>query len=117
MNKKEFESYLRQVLAELPIEKQEEILLKMKNKWIPDFINKRFKNYSYRSKCRRYFLKSKYIKVEKKNIKTLKTFIDGGYGDDDKWEDMEFLCTYMVCPVCGNQEEVDSKYIRTVSRR
>ena len=50
----------------------------------------------------------------KKEIRSTQTFRDSGYGDDDRYGDVEYMITYSTCPICGKVEEIKKVYLRTI---
>lgn len=112
MNKKEFEKYINSKLRNMSIEKQEELLRKIKDKWIPELLERKLKNYTKCNKCGKYSLTRKFKTITNTETRIETTYVDAGYGDDDRQGEIEYLVYYSVCPVCGNKKEERKNYIR-----
>ena len=115
MNKKTFEKFINDSLKDIPLEKFEQELLKMKNDWIPQILEKKKKNHIKCSSCGKYS-KIKDFKTEEKievNVET--TFTDAGYGDDDMLGEVERIYVYRICPIC-QKKEVQSKHFLRIIR-
>lgn len=121
MNKRDFEKQMNSKFSSMPLDKVEkEIqkmqseLTKMKNVWLPEFLQKKLKGHVKCQKCGKYS-KEKDFKIEtevKVNVET--TYTDCGYGDDDKFGEVERLWVYQICPVCKNKQVKSKNYIRTI---
>lgn len=110
MTKKDFETFLRGNLKKLPLEEQEALLEKIRDKWMPDItskLDKRIeKSYIKCLQCGRYSL-TKSFKIEKKEEKRygIQVYVDRGYGDGDEVADVTYMVTYYTCPICGGLTE------------
>lgn len=121
MTKRKFENFIEENLKNLPLEKQEELLDKISNKWIPDiedkFHKKIEKGYKKCSKCNKYFLKTKYTKTwETETYKDELVYSDAGYGDDDEYADVTYNIEYLICPSCGAKNENKKMYLHMKNR-
>lgn len=126
MNKKDFNKYIENNLNGLPLEKQIKILRKIQENYLPTLIHSKQRklgvwipqeekeNYMFCEKCKKYILKKKCKREYIKEIRTEMTYIDAGYGDDDKMGDVEYGVIYVTCPVCGNKQEEKKYYIKKV---
>lgn len=117
MNFKEFEKILSPHLTVLCLEKQIELLTKIQKVWIPKLINKKLKNYTICSKCKKYSLTKNFKSIDEVETFTETTYTDAGYGDDDKIGEVTYLITYAICPKCGNKKEVKKMYMYTQNER
>lgn len=126
MNKNNFKKVLNSEIANLSLNRQIELLEKIKDVWIPEMIQARKKKegtwvepdkkdqYFFCKSCQRYTLKTKCKTVFEKEVRTQSTYRDAGYGDGDLEGDVEYLVEYGVCPKCGHKQEIKSHYVRTI---
>lgn len=126
MNKKEFTSYIEDVLEGKTLEQQIKVLQKMQLEYLPSLIHSRQKklgvwvpdeqkgNYMFCEKCNKYSLISKCNTEMIKEIRTETTYVDAGYGDCDMEGDVEYFVTYITCPRCAHKQEKTKLYMRTV---
>lgn len=126
MNKKDFATYISSRLEGLSLEKQIEELEKVQNVYLPEQILKRKKqfgtwvppekadDYVFCKQCKKYYLKKEGEQKDVQEVRTETTFIDCGYGDDDKLGEVEYLITYGICPRCGGKQEIKKWYLRTI---
>lgn len=117
---KDFLNFLNKLkinLSHIPIETQEVIINKLCKEWLPDYLKDIKKGYIYCNNCKKYFKKEEFKEITKveKNIET--TYSDAGYGDDDKYGEVEYLVYYQVCPNCKHETPVGKMYIRTLWER
>lgn len=101
-------------IKDLPLEKQELTLDKMRNEWIPSILKAIVKGHKKCKKCGKYSHDEEYIKTSKTEVRNEYTCIDGGYGEDDVREDVEYLLRYAECPKCHYKEQLNRLYIRTI---
>lgn len=121
MTKKDFDSFIKESLKDLPLEEQEEILKKIQYTWLPNIkekLNKRIvKSYFKCSKCGRYSLKKRFkITYGTELVKGVTVYTDAGYGDDDELADVTYSVKYRVCPLCKELTE-ESRYYESESNR
>ncbi|MDO4282017.1 MAG: hypothetical protein Q4D02_00085 [Clostridia bacterium] len=114
MTKREFEKFINQNLRNLSIEHQEELLIKIKDKWIPEVLERKLKNYTKCVKCGKYSFTRKFKTITVLETRIETTYVDAGYGDDDKYGEVEYLVEYSVCPICGYRKEKKKCYMRTI---
>ena len=122
MKKRDFETFIKGILKDLPLEKQEDILKKIQHKWLPDIqkklSNRIKKNYFKCSKCGRYSLKKRFdIIYDQELVKGVTVYSDAGYGDDDKFADVTYSVEYLVCPICKGLTEKSRYPIAESNRR
>jgi len=126
MNKKDFKKYIDENISELSLDRQIKELQKIQNVYLPELINARKKKqgtwippkdkekYIYCDKCRKYHLKSKWKEEYVKEVREVTTYIDAGYGDDDREGEVQYMVRYHTCPVCGEKIETAKHYIKTL---
>ena len=115
MNKKDFEKFINLHFKDIPLEKFEQDLLKMKKVWIPQILENKLKDKLKCKKCGKYS-KKEHFKIEDEiKIVTETTFRDVGYGDDDKTGEVEYLFFYQICPICGNKSVKEKLFLRIVN--
>ena len=126
MNKRDFKKYIDENLSGMSLERQIEELQKLQNVYLPELINVRRKKqgtwisekdkdkYIYCDKCKKYHLKTKWKERIAKEVREVTTYIDAGYGDDDKMGDVQYMVRYSTCPVCGEEKEMSKHYIKTL---
>ncbi len=117
MKKKDFTDYLKNILKDLPLEKQKLILEKIRKEWLPEYINNKFINYSLCEKCGKYSLTKSFQTTSKKEIFTETTYTDAGYGDTDKIGEVEYLIHYSICPICSHEKVKDRYPLRVLNER
>lgn len=127
MNKKDFKKYIEENLTGLSLSRQIEELQKIQNVYIPELINARKKKegtwisekdkdkYIFCEKCKKYYLKKKWKYITVNEVKTIYTYRDAGYGDDDVLQDVEYSIIYGICPNCSNRQERYKRRIRVIS--
>lgn len=98
----------------MSLESKEELLLKMKSIWIPSIINDIKKNYKKCPNCKKYSLKSKFKTLHQSETRIETTYTDCGYGDDDKYGEVEYMIMYEECPLCNNKTKVKKEYSRII---
>ena len=126
MNKKDFTKYIDKQLEGKCLEQQAAELYKIKDKYIPELIQKRLKKlnlwvepemkdkYLCCRECGRYSLLKKCKQESQTEIRTETTYIDAGYGDDDMMGEVEYLVFYITCPLCGKKQEKSKYYKRKI---
>ena len=126
MNKKDFKKYIEENISGLSLERQIKELQKIQNVYLTEFINLRKKKegtwiqdkdkdkYIFCSKCQKYYLKSKWKEEYVKEVRTVTTYIDAGYGDYDREGDVEYMVVYHTCPECEYSKETKKHYIKTL---
>ncbi len=126
MNKKDFKKYIDENLKGMSIDKQIKELKKIQKDYIPELIMARRKKektwvpdkdkekYIFCEKCGKYHLKDKWQTKMLREIRTEYTYIDAGYGDDDKMGEVEYIVTYKTCPYCYCTKETAKLYIKTL---
>lgn len=117
MNIKDFETTLASYLNVLSLEKQIELLTKMQKVWIPKLIDKKLKNYTLCSECKKYSLTKKFAKSSENQTFTETTYTDAGYGDTDRVGEVTYCITSSICPNCGNKKEIKREYLYTENER
>ena len=117
MNFKDFETTLASYLNVLSLEKQIELLTKMQKVWIPKVIDKKLKNYTFCKECKKYSLTKKFESTTEVATFTETTYVDAGYGENDKIGEVTYLITYSICPNCGNKKETKKSYMYTENER
>lgn len=115
MTKKDFEKFLNENFRELPLDKQEDILIKMRREWIPSILDKRLKKYTKCLNCGKYSLTKRFKIITKIDIREEKIYSDAGYGDDDMFGQVKYLDYYTICPICGNEKKQKSEFISILS--
>lgn len=113
MNKTEFNKFLSETIGNLPIEKQEKELDKL-TKYKEDYLAKLKKNHTCCTKCHKYSKTKEFTQVNevRRNIET--TFTDAGYGDDDRYGEVEYIYQYLICPICKFKNYKNRIYVRTL---
>ena len=94
------------------VREKKELLYKFKNN-----INKEIKEvdkqivdgFTYCPKCREWYRDKTWETDIIKEIRNICTYHDAGYGDDDRYEDVNCTVTYMICPL-GHKIEKDMYY-------
>ncbi|MBQ8042583.1 MAG: hypothetical protein IJ272_00340 [Clostridia bacterium] len=126
MNKKDFTRYINEQLEGLSLERQIGELQKVQKTYLPELIQARQKklgiwvppekkqDYMFCESCRKYSLKNKCVQEDITEVRTVTTFRDCGYGDDDKMGDVEYIVTYITCPRCGHKQEKSKFRLRTL---
>jgi len=126
MNKKDFKKYIEENLSGLCLERQIKELQKIQNVYLPELINAKKKKqgtwisskdkdkYILCKKCGKYYLKTKWKEEYVKEVREVTTYIDAGYGDDDRMGDVEYMVVYNTCPECGERIETAKYYIKTL---
>lgn len=117
MTKRDFEKFINENFGELPLDKREDILIKMKNEWIPSILDKKLKNYTKCQKCGKYSLTRRFNIRTEINIRTEPTYNDCGYGDDDMIGEVKYLDYFAKCPICGDERKQKSEFIKILSER
>lgn len=122
MTKREFETFLKHTIADLPIHQQEKFLKRLQYKWMPeinrDFQEKISKKYLKCTYCNKYYLLTSYSIISNIELrKGILVYTDAGYGDDDKIADVTYNVSYYLCPVCGRKMEKDRYQISETNRR
>lgn len=126
MNKTDFKKYIEENLSGLSLSRQIKELQKVQNVYLPELINTRKKKqgtwipkkdedkYIFCDKCKKYHLKTKWKEEYAKEVRTVTTYRDAGYGDDDKEGDVEYSIRYHICPVCGEKVETAKYRVRVL---
>lgn len=126
MNKRDFKKYIEENIGNLSLERQIKELQKVQNEYIPELINARKKKqgtwiphkdkdkYIYCNKCKKYHLKTKWKEEHVKEVREKYTYIDAGYGDDDRIGEVQYMVVYHTCPECGEKVETAKYYIKTL---
>ena len=65
--------------------------------------------YTYCPKCEEWYKDKAWETDIKQEVRNICTYHDAGYGDDDRYEDVNCTVTYMVCPL-GHRVEMDMYY-------
>lgn len=112
MTKSEFEKLIKSGINDLPTDKQLKLLEKIENDWIPDIKTNLIKNKRQCEKCKVYVDDSKYKIWKKKETIVEVTYSDAGYGDGDKYGEVEYLIDYIQCPLCKHIAKVKKHFIR-----
>lgn len=113
MTKKIFLQFLKENLGNLSIEKQE-IILKKISSWVEEYRNNIKKNYTYCDKCKKYHKTKDFEQLHDIHTEIVTTYTDCGYGDDDRYGEVEFSFTYSTCPGCGYKKEINRYPLRTL---
>lgn len=120
MNEREFKSFINQSLKGLSVDKQEEVLSKIEEKWLPEILYKfrkeLSKKYTLCMKCNKHFLKSR-ARIESETIERIAVVARDSYGDNDDIADVTEKITYEVCPNCGNKIEKSRQRLKEENRR
>ena len=112
MRKLDFMKFLKEQVGDLPINKQEKELEKISG-YVDEYIQKIKKNKTQCKSCGKWS-PTKDFKTEKEIASRVQhTYSDAGYGDDDKYGEVEYLYTYQICPLCKEKQVADTKYLRT----
>ncbi len=126
MNKKDFKKYIEENVSGMSLSRQIKELRKIENVYLPEIINAKKKKegtwvpkkdmdkYIFCEKCQKYHLKKKWKEELVREVRTVTTYIDAGYGDDDKMGDVEYMVSYHTCPCCGEKQETKKLYIKTL---
>ena len=122
MNKKDFYTFIKNNLKDLPIEKQEELLTKITRNWMPkltaDFYQKKCKNLLKCTNCKKYSSVKNYKETSHIIFEPGVTVNVGcGYGDYDKIADVTYKINYIICPICGYKKELNRIAINTSNER
>lgn len=75
------------------------------NKQIDSAIEEVEKGYKYCPQCREYYRIKSFEKECIKEERTICTYRDAGYGDDDKYERLMCTVSYSICPMGHKIEE------------
>lgn len=115
MRKQDFINFFNENSQSLSIDSQISLLKKIKDKWIPELIDKKLKNYSYCVGCRKY-VKTKAFKTERKDVLASNAHVyhDAGYGDSDRYADVTYDTVYSVCPNCSHKKII-SRYPKEIT--
>ena len=126
MNKKEFKDFIAENLNCMSLERQIKELQKIQNVYLPEILNAKRKKagtwvpkeekdkYIFCNKCKKYHLKKKWKEELVKEVRTVETYRDAGYGDDDRMGYVEYMVSYHICPVCHEKTETRKYYIQTL---
>ena len=126
MNKKDFKKYIEENIGDLSLERQIKELQKVQKVYLPEFINARKRKegtwipptdkekYIFCDECKKYHLKSKWKEEYIREVREVTTYIDAGYGDDDREGEVEYMVRYHTCPQCGQKTETSKHYIKTL---
>ena len=63
--------------------------------------------------CGKYSREKDFIYDNRIEVKNVQTYSDCGYGDDDRFGDVEFEIKYAKCPKCGKEHEI-SRFQRRI---
>lgn len=96
----------------MSIKQKLEFLNKMSENWIPSLKKNIFNTYRKCCKCNEYFLRSEFKKSNSKITNEETTYTDAGYGDNDKYGEVEYMIDYLECPKCHYKETVNKHFIR-----
>lgn len=117
MNKTELKKILVTTLKPLSTEKKLEFLNKLRYDWIPslhkELTEKATKGQQKCKHCGKYSREKDFIYDNRIEVKNVQTYSDCGYGDDDRFGDVEFEIKYAKCPRCGKEYEI-SRYQRRI---
>ncbi len=113
MNKEDFTKFLNESLKGFPLEKQIQIIEKMKAEWIPKIVIEKTKNYVLCEHCGRYSLEKNNKKTYNREKRIQSTYTDAGYGDDDLYGEVEYIVEYSICPHCLKKKEISKSYMGT----
>ena len=114
--KNKFIGLLSTNLSIFDIKTQEEILSKMKDKWIDEYFFNISKDYRECDNCKRYHLKSDYTEEKVEELRK-DVFLDcplDPNDPDEVWGDAIFEVTYWVCPNCGHKEEIKKTELKVL---
>lgn len=114
INKTSLKQYLLNNLKGISLEDKEKLLLKIQKEWIPSILDGLKKKHTYCNYCKKYSYTSKFKKIQEIETCTEITYWDCGYGDDDRYGEVEYLVEYLKCPLCGKEKEVNRKYMRLI---
>lgn len=118
--KDKFIKEMTETLKSMPLEKREKFLNKVEYDWLSSIkakLKKDLKNYWFCQKCKKYIRYKDTEKVSRTEIlHGVLISSDSGYGDDDILGDVEYLIHSFVCPNCGNKQDSEKKYIRTIKQ-
>ena len=96
-----FKEYVETLIKNLPME-EKEIMLNNMSTIIPSIKNEIFKGYILCPYCKKYSKEDDFkIECYDKIIKE-PTYIDAGYGDDDRIGDVKYKWFDKICPICQN---------------
>lgn len=114
--KERFIGLIKYLIRNMSGTKQLETLENMQV-WLSDFLAKKKKNYTKCSKCGKYSLTSSFSSVSSKEIHNEIFYNDSGYTDDDNIRgDVEYMVTYLVCPICKHSNESCKMKISVLSK-
>lgn len=117
MDKNSLRKIIEMDLGKLPLEKKLQELDKLNDRMsqlCKELKEKYKKNMIYCDKCKKYSKDKEFKReIEKQNILGT-TYTDCGYGDDDRYGEMEYLYHYLICPKCGNKMVKKRTYLRTL---
>lgn len=117
MNKTELKKILVTTLKPLSTEKKLEFLNKLRYDWIPslhkELTEKATKGQQKCKHCGKYSREKDFIYDNRIEVKNVQTYSDCGYGDDDRFGDVEFEIKYAKCPKCGKEHEI-SRFQRRI---
>ncbi len=114
MSKNDFKKLMKDTMSDLSLEKQEKLLDNIQKFWIKELKSEIFKNFTKCEHCGQYFKSKQYKKVSKTGTQVETTYSDAGYGDDDRYGEVEYIFNYLECPSCKHQKLIDKEYVRTI---
>lgn len=111
MTKKDFEKYINEQFKNIPIKKIEHDLTKMKNVWLPQILDKIYKNQIQCKSCGNYLNENDFkIEIQKE----IHTEITYDKKQEEKIGRVEYIVTYNICPICENKEIKSKEFIRNI---
>lgn len=114
--KERFIGLIKYLIRNMSGTKQLETLENMQV-WLSDFLTKKKKNYTKCSKCGKYSPTSSFSSVSSKEVHHEIFYNDSGYTDDDNIRgDVEYMVTYLVCPICKHSNEFCKMKISVLSK-
>ncbi len=121
MNREKFVNHLNRILEGKTLEEKEKILNRISDlleevidTWIPEYEELLTEGYSVCPNCGQYLLTDNFETTYETETRIEPTYIDSGYGDDDRHGKVEYSVIYSKCPVCDYKEEKGRIYSRTL---
>ena len=118
MTKKKLQQFIREDLAYLSTKQKLEKIEKMYPMFtevLDELKEDVKKGQIYCPECKQYYPEKNFSIEHDIHSVEQATYIDAGYGDDDRWGEVEYAFTYLVCPKnCNHKIEKERTYIRTL---
>lgn len=114
MIKEYFISYVQTRIKNLSLEEKKRILDNAKDEWIPSIINDVFNDKTFCNKCNKYSNTSDFKETHQREYRQEYTYTDAGYGDNDRYGEVEYLVYYNECPLCQAKKQIKKVFKKVV---